>query len=575
MAAGEATVRLAGTVLTNVDQLTCTCRRAPHCAHLLAVAHLLELAGATPEGAERPEPQPKPGTNTTGDATRESAEQPEPDAKPPADPKPADPKPADAEPHQRRSATAAPHAAEPDTKPPATPEPVAPPQVELSPRQRRSAAEAWRAGAGLLASGAQGSDGLRLAAVLRAAHGARRAKLHRLATTATRVASQLRARTADDPGFDLRRYADDLAELLLLSHRLEHAERAGQDLIGVARRTYTPIAPRRLFGICTEAVSTASGYAGVVTHLADTDGGLWSVSNVAPTPGGYRELAGLGGLPVGHHELGRLCIAAQGLSASSNGRLSLGGGTTAVRGPASDWTLDPLAALWKRPLADQLDRMDQPGLVFVTATVLGLCDDGLVLGVDGGTLLATVPVDNARWVANLRRLAGLPGTSLRLVCRADPARPPYVTPLACAQTEQLRMPARWAGRVNLGLDQLPGRAEPALVPSPLPNAGDDPLAALRRILRRVVLGGRQVVAGSRTLARETTALRTKQLATAADLLDELATSARETRTTPLDEQVPVPPDRFARAWLAAMTYDRTVRTHLARARWPGRRTRHE
>jgi hypothetical protein len=282
-----------------------------------------------------------------------------------------------------------------------------------------------------------------------------------------------------------------------------------------------------------------------------------------------------------------LCVAAQGLSASADGRLSLGGGSTAVRGPASDWTLDPLASLWNRPLAEQLDRLDpthRAGLVFVTATVLGLCDDGLALGVDGGVLLATVPVDNARWVANLRRIAGFPGMPLRLVCRADPGRPPYVTPLACAQTEQLRMPARWAGRVNLGLDQLPGRANPVLVPNPLTSAGDgsegngdgdDPLAGLRRMLHRVVLGGRSVVAGSRTPAREAAALRSRQLGTAADLLDELAAAARETRTTPLDEQVAMPPDRFARGWLAAMTYDRSVRTHLAKARWPVGRSRHE
>ncbi|GAB3425674.1 hypothetical protein [Flindersiella endophytica] len=522
---GSETVTLAGAELSEAAQLSCTCLLAPRCAHLLAVAHQLELADAEPDAAE-------------------------PDAK-------------DTKPDQ----------------PTAGPKVTAVEPVELSPRQRRSATEAWHAGAGLLASGAHGGDALRLAAVLRAAHGARRAKLHRLAITATRVATQLRARSADDPGFGLHRYADDLAELLLLSHRLETAAgHADPELIGVARRAYAPIAPRRLYGICTESVHTASGYAGVVTHLADADGGLWSVSNVAPIPGGYRELAGLGGLAVGHHELGRLCVAAQGLSASADGRLSLGGGSTALRGPASDWTLDPLAGLWSRPLADQLDhvsRMNETTLVFLTATVLGLCDDGLALSVDGGTLLATVPVDNARWVANLRRLAGHPGMEVHLVCRADPSRPPYVTPLACAQTEQLRMPARWAGRVNLGLDQLAGRSDPTLVPSPLADDEHDPLAGLRRILHRVVLGGRTVVAGSRTLAREAGALRNRQLGTAADLLEELADAARETRTTSLDERVPVPPDRFARGWLAAMTYDRTVRTHLAKSRWPVGRSRHE
>ena len=301
--------------------------------------------------------------------------------------------------------------------------------VELTGRQTEAVGVIWDAGARLLAAGAQAAGSLLRADLLRAAHLAREVSLPRLAAAATRVATGLRDLAADRPSFTLEDFAADLAELLATAHRLGGGPAPAD--VGTARRAYEPIGAIRLHGLCSEAIVATSGYAGVVTYLADEQGRLWTVSDV--TPGGQERVAGayrgavrLGLLALGHHDLGRAGVFAQGVTASAGGRLGGGEGANAARLPGVRWDDAPLARLWETPVGEQLDRVwsaaalpvtERPAgsdLLFLDAVVLGLAPDGLLFSTDdGGLLRAVAPAD--AYAPNLRRLASLAGERTRLL----------------------------------------------------------------------------------------------------------------------------------------------------------------
>jgi hypothetical protein len=544
--ADDGTVRRAG-------QLSCSCLLGPRCGHLLAVAAALDLA------------EDQDGGGSSGELDLGGTR-----------PQPPEPRPPQPDPPQ-----------------------VTP--VALSRRQRDAAGLAWQAGAQLLAVGASAATATARGDLLLAAHACQEAGLHRLGGAAIRVATGIRDLAAGRPEFRLAGLADDLAELLAVAWRLNERGGAASPVdVGVGRRQYQPVGGLQLHGLASEAVAASSGYAGVVVWLVDQAGRLWVISDVAPgqparAAEAYRSPVQFGRLGLQQRELGRSLVVAQGATGSIDGCLGSGSGVTATRLGPSSWDDPPLTAGWADPLEDQLERVwrtlelpagERPAgadLVFLDTTVLGLVPAGLMLRARNARrpldVLGVVPSEHAElaYLNNLRRLGGLAGRPLRLVGRVRPDRPRKVALLA-AGGAALKLPATFAGRVNLGLDRLTGshtaagiardagRTQPASV-----AVGEEeaPLERLRRTALRATLSGRATLGAmaAHALDADAARLRRAQFTTAADLLDRLAQAGMETHRTLTGEGVPPPPDRLARAWTAAMVYQASAGRLLLRADW--------
>ncbi|HYW88145.1 MAG TPA: SWIM zinc finger family protein, partial [Chloroflexota bacterium] len=154
--------------------------------------------------------------------------------------------------------------------------------VRLSVQQRAAAEQAWTAAAALLDAGASGAGLLLTSELLRAVHSCREAGLHRAAASGLRVAQRLRDLQAARPQFRLGALAADLADLLSTSRQLTRNTEVQAEWLGTARRAYRPLGSLRLSGIFTEAVLSATGYAGVVSYVCDQRGRLWSLADVTP-----------------------------------------------------------------------------------------------------------------------------------------------------------------------------------------------------------------------------------------------------------------------------------------------------
>ncbi|CAM5257854.1 hypothetical protein SGRIM128S_01243 [Streptomyces griseomycini] len=100
------------------------------------------------------------------------------------------------------------------------------------------------------------------AELLHAAHTARLAGLPRAWAAAVSVVTEVRAARSADPGHRLADLAGALAGVLGVAHRLPHA--TGPDLTelrGTVRQPYRPDGSLRLYGLFSEPVLTATGYA--------------------------------------------------------------------------------------------------------------------------------------------------------------------------------------------------------------------------------------------------------------------------------------------------------------------------
>ncbi|MFC7330486.1 hypothetical protein [Marinactinospora rubrisoli] len=549
IAAGAETVRLAGALLTGTEQVCCGCLLSPRCLHLLAVLSVLEAAEQAADAAAEP----------SGDGAADSA------------------------------APAGPVAPRLDTA------------VDLSADALAAARLAWEAAADVLATGVRATDSLHRAELLRASALSRAARLPRLAALCAAAATGLRDQPT--PRFSLDGHAATLAELLDVAWRLGGGPDRPRPAptraeVGTGRRDYAELGSLRLYGLASESVVTRSGYAGVVSHVVSADGDgspvLWRIGDVVPGRADrvravYRTGVAFGGLSLAHHELGRTGVFAQRVTASPDGRLGSGTGTTASGSAGVTWWQPPLTELWTEPLAAQLTRalaaVATPGgrtgadLLFLDATVAGSGDHGELLAVEGGTsrVLRTPPPATLHrtLAANLTRLAALPGLPLRLVARPVRGRPGLIRPVAAAVPAGQRLPAAWAGRINLDLDEIAaghltapaGRAAPPPPAHSAPDAGapvEPPLDRYERTLRRLAEGGRAALIGAGATAAR---LRRAHLPTAADLLAELAAAARERRRTATGESVAPGPDRLALAWLAAMTYADAARASLDQRAW--------
>ncbi|WUD71822.1 SWIM zinc finger family protein [Streptomyces sp. NBC_00510] len=514
-----------GGTVTRAEDVRCGCLLAPDCLHRAAAASAAPVAEAPGPAAEGAPPRAAGGTA--------------PEASP---------------------------GAEPET---ATP-------------QQHAAADALRAaGAAVLDAGIDGSGAVVQAELLRAAHSARLSGLPRAAAAAVSVVTRLRAARAADPGHRLADLAAALRELLGTAHRVPYA--TGPELAavrGTARQPYTPDGSLRLYGLFSEPVLTASGYAGAVTWTADADGRLYTVSDVAPggpgrATGAADRAVRIGDTALSHRELSRAGLAVSGATVSPTGRLGAGAAVRAVRAPGAAWTAEPLDRLWRVPVAEQAVRAlsTGDGLLFLDVTLIGTVreagGDCLLAECDGLTLRLAAAHDHPALPHrdNLRLLAGAPGISLRVIARLDPAPHPRALLLATSH------PADLEARVDTGLDRLQRADLPAaepLAPLPLPPSAAPDEAPVHLLLRRVhqaASGGRRVLALPTSSAPDARRLRRAALPTAADLLEDLHRAAADRGRDSFGRLLPADTDRFALAWLAAAVYADELSRALCAAAW--------
>ncbi|MEU9451978.1 hypothetical protein [Streptomyces sp. NPDC048277] len=444
--------------------------------------------------------------------------------------------------------------------------------------QRTAAQAVFAAVAAVLDAGTDGSGAVLQAELLRAAHTARLADLPRAAAAAVSVVTALRAARAADPAFRLADLVAALSETLYLAFRLPHA--TGPELAelrGTARQPYTPDGSLRLYGLFSEPVLTASGYAGAVTWTADADGRLYTVSDVAP--GGAGRAVGaadravrIGDTALTHRELSRAGLAVSGATVSPTGRLGAGAGVRAVRASGADWRAEPLDRLWAVPVAEQAGRALGGGhdLLFLevtpTGTVREAAGDCLLADCDGVPVRLTVAHDHPALPHrdNLRLLAAARGSRLRVIARLAPA------PHARARLLATEHPTLAGSRVDLGLDRL----QQADLPAPAPATGvpapeEAPVHLLRRRVEQAASGGRRVLAFPGNSAADARRLDRHGLATAGDILDALLAAAADRSRDAFGRLLPADTDRFARAWLTAARYTDEVDRVLCATAWGG------
>ncbi|GKQ39294.1 hypothetical protein [Streptomyces sp. A012304] len=447
--------------------------------------------------------------------------------------------------------------------------------------QRAAARVVFDAAAAVLEAGTAGAGAVLQAELLRAAHTARLAGLHRASGAAVSVVTGVRAARSADPGYRLADLTGAFREVLGVAHRLPGA--AGAELAGLrgtARQPYRPDGSLRLYGLFSEPVLTATGYAGAVTWTADADGRLYTVSDVAPggpgrATGAADRAVRMGDTSLSHRELSRAGLAVAGATVSPTGRLGAGAGVRAVRASGSSWYEEPSARLWAVPVAEQVARALNGGhdLLFLEVTLTGTVreatGDCLLVDCAGLPLRLAAAHDHPALPHrdNLRLLAGARGSRLRIVARLAPGPLPRALLLA---TEH---PTDPSARVDLGLDRLQRADLPAgTAPRPAAVASvvdEAPLHLLRRRVQQTVSGGRRVLALPGGGPGDSARLRRLALATAGDLLDELHAAAADRARDAFGRLLPADTDRFARAWLAAAVYTAEVERGLCAAAWGG------
>ncbi|MGW2887692.1 hypothetical protein ACWDDN_20485 [Streptomyces griseoruber] len=524
-----------GSVVTSADAVRCGCLLAPDCLHRAAAASAAPVAEdvqAAPAGAAE-------------DARAQSSAGP----------------------------AAAGEAAQPPSPPASEPRPDRP-----SPGQLGAARAVFEAAAAVLEAGTDGAGAVLQAELLRAAHTARLAGLPRAASAAVTVVTGVRAARSADPAYRLPDLVAALRTVLGVAHRLPGA--AGAELVelrGTVRQPYTPDGSLRLYGLFSEPVLTATGYAGAVTWTADAEGRLYTVSDVAP--GGAGRAIGaadrtvrIGDTALTHRELSRAGLAVSGATVSPTGRLGAGAGVRAVRASGVDWRGEPLDRLWAVPVAEQVRRALGDGphdLLFLDVTLTGTVreatGDCLLADCEGLALRLAAAHDDPALPhrQNLRLLAAARGSRLRVIARLAPGPLPRALLLAAEH------PSQPGVRVDLGLDRLQRADLPAsaVPPAAVPVPDEAPLHLLRRRVHQAVSGGRRVLAFPGGAAGDPARLRRTGFTTGAAVLDELHTTAADRTRDAFGRLLPADTPRFARAWLAAACYTGEVERDLCATAW--------
>ncbi|MEV5970422.1 hypothetical protein [Streptomyces sp. NPDC051921] len=479
---------------------------------------------------------------------------------------------------------------------------VAPAAVTAA--QVRAAAALWEAAAEALSAGVTAGGAVVQAELLRAAHTARLAGLPRAEAAALRVVRGLRAARERSEGQRLGDLAEAFRELLTGAALLVSGS-AGTGATGSARRVYEQGGSLRVYGLCREPVLSATGYGGVTTHLIGADGAGYTVSDVRP--GGLARVRGagsasvaLGGGVLDHAGLARGGLRIVGATVSADGRLGAGKGVGATPLRGVDWSEEPAAALFGRPvgeamaavLADGAPEAGEPGraatrLLGCDVEVVGAAGDSVVVRVAGeGPRLRLRPAHahpELPHAANLRRIAEHPGLVLRVLGRPDLDRAATLRPLAVGpvpgSSATLRLPDEWKGRADLGYDRLQGAHFPrevagAVACGPV-TAGPDPLAdaplwRVRRLLETGVAGGRRAVAEAgrgADAASLVTRLTRAGLGGAAHLAQALTAEAGRRPRDAFGRLTDASADAYARAWLASAVHLAAAERALVAASW--------
>ena len=401
-----------GGVVRSPDAATCTCLLAPNCLHRAAVLALAPAyaAGSPAEAEGSPAPQGTAGGTAPDTAVAGGV----PDVAAPAVDQGTNPPDTTAVAAADTTAVPAEVAAEP-----------------LTAQQRAAVEHLWRAAVDVLAAGVTGSGTVARTALLRAAHEGQACKVYRPATGARVVAAMLQAARAGDPDFRLGDLTGALQELIGVLQRLRSAGGGpAEGLLGAARRAYELQGSLRLHGLCTTAVLADSGYAGVVTYVADRDGGLWMIADLMPGDARRAAKAGnatvaLGETALSHRALTRAGLVVSGATASATRQLGAGRSVRAVTAGGRGWHEEPLAGLWRVPLGEQVhrafealalpvtDRRAGDDLVFLSVRIEGTGGgDAVDATASGGTPLTLRVADDSPALAyrdNLRLLGRATG----------------------------------------------------------------------------------------------------------------------------------------------------------------------
>ncbi|WP_328954185.1 hypothetical protein [Kitasatospora purpeofusca] len=478
----ELVLHAPGGVVATSGDVRCGCLLAPACVHRAAAVTVCPLADGEPpaEQAEDAEQAEQAGQADQAEEAERAV--------------------ADGE-----SRTSAP------VPLPEGPQDDAPATGTLGAAERAAVDQLHRVGSAALAAGVGGTGAVLQAELLRAAHRARLAGLHRPAAAAVAVVTRIRAARSGEPDHRLADLVAGLRELLGLSTALSAAaaaDTAGPGvaaLRGTARQVYAPAGGLRLYGLFSEPVLTAT-HAGVLTWAVDAGGGLHTMAEIMPhtdaaaaapqAVGAGNRAVRLGDAVLSHREFTRAGLAVQGATRSAAGRLGAGASVRAVRAAGAAWTAEPAARLWAEPPAAQVARAlgaaalppeVRPAggeLLFLDVTLLGAVPYGpggepRLLADCGGVVVALRAAHDHPGLAhrgNLALLATAPGLRLRVIGRLERAARPELRLLAIGeppatqpsdtrtpdaqppstqpQPPALALPADRAGRVNLGLERL-------------------------------------------------------------------------------------------------------------------------
>ncbi|MGW0008869.1 hypothetical protein ACWDVX_03755 [Streptomyces tendae] len=460
--------------------------------------------------------------------------------------------------------------------------------------QVRAAGGLWTAASAVLAAGAVAAGAVPQAELLRAAHTARLAGLHRAEGAALAVVRHLRA-TRDPQGAHRAHRADELVaalrELLLVTHRLKAAD-PDPELIGGVPHNHRPDGALRLYGVCREPVVGPGGAGGVVTHLVDDTGRWYTLRDVGPGGPARARRAGTAHVAVrsflsDHERLSRGGLVVTGAVVAPDGRLLAERGVRATFAAGRPWA-DAVAAT---------AAPDRPGSGH--APPLTGCDVRIVAA-EGEEVLVRVLTGDApgptvrlapahrhpalAHTANLRRLGACPGLEVRVLGRVDPGRVTTLRPLAVGPVPgaatTLRLPQEWRDRADLGYDLLADAHFPAVAhcpPPPRPRTAaadarpvDSPLRRIRDLVELAVTGGRRAAAepardGDR--AGHVAALRRGGFATGADLFAALGAVAARRPLDAFGRPARDDQDQYAAQWLATAVYLTGTEAALARGLW--------
>ncbi|MFF3372503.1 hypothetical protein ACFYXF_06030 [Streptomyces sp. NPDC002680] len=574
-----------GGVVTSADAIHCGCLLAPACLHRAAAASTAPVAESEPGSDSGAGAGTDSGAGAGADADANSSSDAGAGAKAGtgtgAGAKAWTGAGADTKAGARAGAGAGAEAgAAQETRSSALPVPPPPSEADTTTTAEQAAAARtlYEATGAVLEAGADGAGAVLQAELLRAAHSARLTGLPRAAASAASVVTGLRAARAADPAYRLADLVAALRDVLGVAHRLPHATGAEvAALRGIVRQPYTPDGSLRLYGLFSEPILTATGYAGAVTWTADATGRLCTVSDVAP--GGSGRAVGaadravrIGDTALTHRELSRAGLAVSGATVSPTGRLGTGAGVRAVRASGASWSAEPLDRLWAVPVGEQVTRAlgGGHGLLFLDVTLVGTvreaAGDCLLADCDGLTLHLAAAHDHPAlpYRDNLRHLAAARNTRLRIIARLTPAPLPRALLLAATH------PGDPDARLDLGLDRLQHADLPTSAPPPAdtpPTVDEAPLHLLRRRVHQAASGGRRALAFPGDSAAESRRLHRLGFVTAADLLDELHAAASNRSRDAFGRLAPADVYRFTRAWLAAAHYTDEVDRALCADAW--------